>query len=76
MSHTIKVSKLDVARKQLEQAILLFFNDGDPIAIHTLVAAAYNIVHALTKKSKTDSMIIKMKLVNEVQQSELKQIWN
>lgn len=74
MSHTIKVSKLDVARRQLEQAIFLFFNDGDPIAIHTLVAAAYNIVRDLNIKTNADGKMIKTKLVNEAKESERKRI--
>lgn len=74
MSHTIKVSKLDVARRQLEQAIFLFFNDGDPIAIHTLVAAAYNIIRDLNIKTNADGKMIKTKLVNEAKESERKRI--
>jgi hypothetical protein len=42
-----KVSKLDVARRQLREAILLFFERRDPIAIHTLAAAAHQILHDL-----------------------------
>src|SRR5438045_2665233 len=44
----IRISKLDAARRQLQTAISLWFNDGDPVAIHTLAAAAYEIIHAVS----------------------------
>lgn len=34
----IIVTKIDAARRQLEVAVLLYFNDRDPLAIHTLAA--------------------------------------
>jgi hypothetical protein len=46
----IVVTKLDAARQQLRTAIRLWFGEGDPIAIHTLAAAAYEIIHVLSKK--------------------------
>lgn len=38
------VSKLEAAERQLRQAIRLFFQRGDDIAVHTLAAAAYQII--------------------------------
>ena len=32
----IRIGKLDAARRQLQAAITLWFNDGDPVAIHYL----------------------------------------
>jgi hypothetical protein len=46
----LTVSKLDAARRQLETAIQLYASDGDPVSIHTLCCAAYNVVHAANKK--------------------------
>ena len=46
----IRVSKLDGARRQLDGAIQLWFSDGDPVAIHTLVCAAHQIIEDLNKK--------------------------
>ena len=43
----IIVTKLDAARAQIAEAITLWFRDGSPIAVHTLVAAAHEIVHAI-----------------------------
>jgi hypothetical protein len=47
---TIRVSKLDAAKRQLRVAITLWFTGGDPVAIHTLVSAAHEIVHTLFKR--------------------------
>jgi hypothetical protein len=38
------VSKIDVARRLLSTAIRLFFEQRDPVAVHTLVAAAHQIL--------------------------------
>jgi len=46
----ISVSKLDAARAQLETAIRLYFTDGEPIAVHTLAAAAHQILHDISEK--------------------------
>ena len=44
-----KVSKLDAAKRQLECAISLYFNEKDPVSIHTLTSASYNILRSLNK---------------------------
>jgi hypothetical protein len=46
---TETVEKLDAAKRQLTAAIRLFFDHADPIAIHTLAAAAYQILYDLSK---------------------------
>jgi hypothetical protein len=46
-----KVSKLDAARRQLETAINLYFYERDAVSIHTLTAAAHNIVTDIAKKA-------------------------
>jgi hypothetical protein len=46
----ISVTKLDVAKRQLETAIVLYFADGDAVSVHTLCCAAYDVIHALNKK--------------------------
>jgi hypothetical protein len=43
------IAKLDAAKRQLAVAIRLFFNYADPVAIHTLAAAAYQILYDLSK---------------------------
>lgn len=50
MAPGIQIRKLDAARRQLRTAITLWFNDGDPVSVHTLACAAYEIIHAVSKK--------------------------
>lgn len=53
----ITATKVDAARRQLETAILLYFNDRDTLSIHTLAAAAQGILHVLLKRTgKTSPM--------------------
>jgi hypothetical protein len=41
----IRISKLDAARRQLDCAIELWFAERDPVAVHSLAAAAHQVVH-------------------------------
>jgi hypothetical protein len=43
----IKISKLEAARRQLDTAIRLYFSNADPVSIHTLAAAAFEILKDL-----------------------------
>jgi hypothetical protein len=47
---TILLTKLDVARRQLETAARLYFNNGDIVSVHTLTSAAYEIVETIASK--------------------------
>jgi hypothetical protein len=49
-SQPLQLTKLDVAQRQLHTALTLWFADGDSVSIHTLAFAAYEIVHAISKK--------------------------
>lgn len=40
----LEITKLECARRQLETGIDLFFQKSDPVSIHTLTSAAYNII--------------------------------
>lgn len=40
----MRISKLDAAKRQLDCAVALWFGDGDPVAVHTLTMAAYQII--------------------------------
>lgn len=44
MKPELQISKLDAARRQLESAVRLYFKEGDPVSIHTLTAAAYQLL--------------------------------
>lgn len=45
----IQITKLDAAVRQLETAIVLWFNSGDSVSIHTLSSAAFQIIYDLNK---------------------------
>jgi hypothetical protein len=49
-SQKLKVGKIEAARRQVRAAIEMWFASGDPIAIHTLVAAAHEILYDLCKR--------------------------
>ncbi len=60
----ITVSKLDAAARQLDTAIVLWFDGADIISIHTLAAASHQIIHDINKKRGGrdliyDSLVIK-----------------
>ena len=60
----LKVSKLDAAKRQLETAIRLYFSNGDPVSIHTLSAAAYEILFDISKRRGAEPMFIKDKFID------------
>jgi hypothetical protein len=47
LNSKIQITKMDALRRQLRIAIRLWFADEDPVAIHTLIAAAHEILHRL-----------------------------
>jgi hypothetical protein len=48
------VSKIEAAQRQLNTAIELWFHDGDEVSVHTLAAAAYQIIHDIKIHRKID----------------------
>jgi hypothetical protein len=54
-----RVAKLDAAKRQLETAIRLYFASADPVSIHTLTAAAYQLLLDLNKKAGGEPMFMK-----------------
>jgi hypothetical protein len=56
----LTLTNLDAARRQLHTAITLWFTNGDPVSIHTLAAAAYQIVHTSTKKRTPDRRALQL----------------
>ena len=52
-----RVTKLDVVRRQLAAAIGLFFAESDAIAVHTLVAAAHQILVDLGQRKGIQSVV-------------------
>jgi len=50
LKHEIVIDKLDAARRQLESAITMFFDDGDVVSQHTLISAAHGVVYDLAQQ--------------------------
>jgi len=44
-----RIEKLEAARRNLAAAVRLFFEQGDPIAIHTLAAAAQGVIRDVAR---------------------------
>jgi len=61
---TIKVNKIEAARRQIDAAIRLLFDNEDPIAIHTLTMAGFRILRDLADKQNNN--------INKVVQSYIK----
>lgn len=56
------ISKLDAARRQLDSAISLYFQESDPVVVHTLACAAHQIIHDINKsKGSTDLLYEKFR---------------
>jgi hypothetical protein len=60
------VSKLEAAERQLCQVIRLFFQRGDAVAIHTLAAAAYQILSDLCERKKLKREIEDSAILDEL----------
>jgi hypothetical protein len=52
----LQISKTDAAARQLDLAIKLWFYEEDPVSIHTLMWAAYEIISDLCKKKGKPEM--------------------
>jgi hypothetical protein len=70
----MKITKLDAAKQQIEMAIVLFFNNNDPISTHTLTNAAYEILVGVGERKNVKPIVKRLEfLLNDDQ---LKQIGN
>lgn len=63
MTSGITVSQLDAVHRQLSTAIELWLEDGDPVSIHTLSFAAYQIVHDLNRHRKGPALLLDSDLI-------------
>jgi hypothetical protein len=66
----IKVSKLEVARDQLDAAIETFFLSDNAVAVHTLTAAAYNVLRDIAKQDGSAFPFIKTGFIATLKESE------
>src|SRR4051794_23462678 len=70
----MRIGKLDAARRQLDAAIDLYFADGDPIAIHTLAAAASQVtLDLITVRGMEDQVLA---LVAPERMQEFFRLWH
>jgi hypothetical protein len=70
------ISKLDAVRAQLDAAIELYFTCDNPIAVHTLTAAAYNVLRDMALKTGSEHPFIKTAFVDEYPDPKRKAIRN
>jgi hypothetical protein len=70
LRETITVDKMDVARRQLKTAIRLWFEDGDPVAIHTLIFASHEITHRLFKESGQSDLMFDSTIIKDEHRKE------
>jgi len=56
----ITLSKLDVAKRELEFGISLFFQSGDPVVLHVVASSAQQILRDLCEEQKIPSFYQQM----------------
>ena len=59
MPKSEKITKLEGAERNLKTAIQLFFDNGDMLSVHALVAGAHEVLHTLLLKSGIKASLIK-----------------
>jgi hypothetical protein len=53
----MKISKLDAAKRQMETAVRLYFSEADPVSIHTLTWAVYQVLADINKSRGGNPMV-------------------
>lgn len=69
-SKKIRVSKLNAARRQLDCAIELWFADKDEVSVHTLAAAAHQIIHDIHQKKGGGELLFDSAKIKDEHRSE------
>jgi hypothetical protein len=54
----ITLTKIDAARRQLKTALELWFADAEPVSIHQLAFAAYEVIHFVAKSKDPNTELI------------------
>ena len=49
--HIYRISKLQAAKEQIDEAIWMFFNKRSAVAIHSIVGAAHQVLHDVSNRS-------------------------
>ncbi len=76
MKINLKISKLDAVKRQLETAIKLYFMSEDPVSIHTLTAAAYNVIRDINRQRGGKPLIVKDQLPEHIKPEYVKDFRN
>ena len=53
----MEITKLDAARRQIDAAVRLYFEEGDEIAVQTLVGAAHILIIDLSRAEAVASIL-------------------
>jgi hypothetical protein len=69
-SKPIKVSKLDAAQRNVRTAIRLWFTDGDPVSIHTLISTAHEIIHTLFRRRGLKGLLFDSRIIKDEYRSQ------
>jgi len=75
MKKKLLISKLDAAKRQLETAIRIYFSSGDPVSIHTLTAAAYNVVRDVNKNMGGEKLLAKEGFLEYIKEGHEQEVW-
>ena len=70
----LHISKLEAAKRQLETAIRIYFSSGDPVSIHTLTAAAYNVVRDINKQRGGAKLFAKEGFIDYIKEGHEKEV--
>lgn len=64
------ISKLDAAKRQLDTAINMYFKDAEPVSIHTLTAAAHQILMDLGRLDSIKSFMKDTSIIRKGKEKE------
>ena len=70
----LTISKLDAAKRQLETVIRLYFAHGDPVSIHTLTSASYNVIRDVNKNRGGTPLLAKDQFLDYIKQGHEKEV--
>jgi hypothetical protein len=51
------ITKIDVARRQVSEAVRLFFAERDPVVIHTIIASAHQVLFDVGRSKGISSVV-------------------
>lgn len=72
MENDVNIAKIDAARRQLETAIELYFQGGDVVSVHTLAAAAREILADLCEHREVEPFFSQERMLKELVKPEFR----